>query len=645
LQVIRQRNTTGLRLLRTIRVGTEPYGLALTPNGTKLYVTNARSNNVSVIDTRSNRVLKTIENAGFEPRGIAISNDDDGEDDDEIVLVSQFLALPIAGKLDGEDDSKVGMITVIRTVSDEVQGTVELKPLKDTGFNAAGDAIGRIAPPATPVEADFKFVTGAYPNQLNNLAIKGNFVYIPNTGASPNGPIRFDVNTQSLLSVMDIYNNADAGRTINMHLAVKNQTATPRLFLTQPWAIAFKHLANEAYVLSSASNVAAKIRVDPNTGAPEVLSNPSDAGRVLQIPTGKNPRGIVINATDSRAYIMNYISRDVTVVDLAKSPETVVATMQSAVLPAQGSFEDLVLAGKELYNTSVGEFDAPNPFSPAVRGRMSNNGWGSCASCHPNGWSDNVVWIFGSGPRRTIPQFHDFDRNDPSRQRVLNWSGIFDEEEDFELNIRGTSGGAGLLIAENGSPDNPVAAFTPANANRRQLAIRGFGAWDAIKAYIQFGIRTPISPVDKYDPDVIAGEQLFRQANCQSCHGGPQWTSGILTHTPPPSAELISNGQVIGVLRKVGTFNPDLKTEVRATAVAPLGADGYVPPSLLSLFAFPKTFFHNGTAESLDAVMENVTHRTAGTGGSDLLPDAEQRRKVVRFLLSIDADTPPIDPQ
>src|SRR5262245_13154304 len=28
----------------TIRVGTEPYGLALTPNGTKLYVTNSRSN-------------------------------------------------------------------------------------------------------------------------------------------------------------------------------------------------------------------------------------------------------------------------------------------------------------------------------------------------------------------------------------------------------------------------------------------------------------------------------------------------------------------------------------------------------------------------------------------------------------------------
>jgi DNA-binding beta-propeller fold protein YncE len=39
--------------LRTIAVGTEPepYGLALTPTGRKLYVANARSNSVSVIDT------------------------------------------------------------------------------------------------------------------------------------------------------------------------------------------------------------------------------------------------------------------------------------------------------------------------------------------------------------------------------------------------------------------------------------------------------------------------------------------------------------------------------------------------------------------------------------------------------------------
>ena len=55
-----------------ILVGTEPYGLALTPNGKKLYVSNSRSDSISVIDTSTDTVIKTIQNVGPEPRGIAI---------------------------------------------------------------------------------------------------------------------------------------------------------------------------------------------------------------------------------------------------------------------------------------------------------------------------------------------------------------------------------------------------------------------------------------------------------------------------------------------------------------------------------------------------------------------------------------------
>src|SRR5262245_654948 len=65
-------------VVKTIPVGTEPYGVALTPNGQKLYVTNARSNTVSVINTATNTVATTVANVGFEPRGIAITNNGDG---------------------------------------------------------------------------------------------------------------------------------------------------------------------------------------------------------------------------------------------------------------------------------------------------------------------------------------------------------------------------------------------------------------------------------------------------------------------------------------------------------------------------------------------------------------------------------------
>jgi hypothetical protein len=483
---------------------------------------------------------------------------------------------------------------------------------------------------------------------LNNIGIKGNFAYVPNTGASPNGPVRFNVNTQSLLHVINRSNNTDAGRTINMHLAVARQTNPDKLFITQPWAMAFKHNADEGYVVSAASNIVVKVAVDPDTGAATVQNDPFDPSRVLQIRVGKNPRGIVVNSTDTRAYVMDFVSREVTVIDLTRVPELVIATLRSANLPQPGTLDDMIHIGKELYHTSIGEFDPPAPGRPPIVGRMSRNGWGACSTCHPFGWSDNVVWIFPGGPRRTIPQHTDFDQTDPQRriQRVLNWSAERDEQEDFELNIRGVSGGQGLIVLEDGiTPDPMVANFSPlASGGRRQVKVRGVNAWDAIKAFIQFGIRAPISPVPKNDPDVITGEALFRQANCQQCHGGPQWTSARVRFTPPPLANEVVNGQLFNELRQVGTFDPTLRNEVRQNAATPLGADGFAPASLLSVFAFPRTFLHNGAVDSLDRVLENVEHRSAGTGGVDFLDDADARRRLVKFLNSIDARTPPINP-
>jgi uncharacterized protein (TIGR03437 family) len=606
-------------------------------------VANARSNSVSVIDTSTNQVIKTIADAGIEPRGIAITNSG-GADSAETVFVTQFLSLPAPGKQDGSDDAKTGRVTVISAASDTVTGTITLNPLADTGFKAAGDALARIPAPATPAPEDFKFVTGAYPNQLNNIAIRGRFAFVPNTGASPNGPTRFNVNTQSLLSVIDTGTQTDAGKTINMHQAVASQTNTTKRFITQPWAMAFKHAVDEGYVVSAASNIVVKLKIDPTTGAATVQSDPTDTTRVLEIPTGKNPRGIVVAASDKTAYVMNYVSRDVSVIDLTGSVEKVTATLQSESLPAAGTAADKVLVGKELYFTSIGEFDQPAAGQPAITGRMSQQGWGACSTCHPFGLSDNVVWIFGAGPRRTVPQHVDFAGGDPSTQRALNWSAIFDEEEDFEANIRGVSGGLGLIVLPDGITQDPnVAAFTPASGGRLQLKVRGVPAWDAIKAYIVSGIRAPISPASKTDPDVVAGRALFIDSNCQACHGGAQWSSGKVRAAAPPDASLISGGQLIAELRAAGTFDASATNEVRATAAAPLGAAGFNPPSLLSLFAFPQTFFHNGSANSLDEAMQNVTHRSAGTG-TDRLTSAAQRAQLITFLLSIDAATVPISP-
>ena len=46
-------------VVKTVRVGNSPDGIAITPNGNDAYVGNSGSNTVSVIKTSTNTVVKT----------------------------------------------------------------------------------------------------------------------------------------------------------------------------------------------------------------------------------------------------------------------------------------------------------------------------------------------------------------------------------------------------------------------------------------------------------------------------------------------------------------------------------------------------------------------------------------------------------
>jgi YVTN family beta-propeller protein len=59
---------------KTIAVGLHPYGVAVNHTSTRVYVTNEGSNTVSVIDTATNTVTATV-SVGVTPEGIAVSPD------------------------------------------------------------------------------------------------------------------------------------------------------------------------------------------------------------------------------------------------------------------------------------------------------------------------------------------------------------------------------------------------------------------------------------------------------------------------------------------------------------------------------------------------------------------------------------------
>jgi YVTN family beta-propeller protein len=58
-----------------VTVGTHPYGVAVTPDGSKVYVTNANSGTVSVIATASNTVVSSPITVGTAPEGVAVTPD------------------------------------------------------------------------------------------------------------------------------------------------------------------------------------------------------------------------------------------------------------------------------------------------------------------------------------------------------------------------------------------------------------------------------------------------------------------------------------------------------------------------------------------------------------------------------------------
>ena len=636
-------NARSHRVVENIRVGTEPYGLAFTPNGDKLYVANATSNNISVIDTKRWRVMRTINDVGLQPRGIAITNNGNRRDDDEKVYVTQFFAVQRPGTILGADDYKEGRVTVISTRTDRAIREIKLDPMADTGFNSNGSALKRIAAtnPAT-----FTVPTGAFPNMLNNVVIKGDKAYLPNNAVSPDGPVRFNVNVQAFLNVIDINKDVESEvggkkQTINMNRGIQFEPASPnKLFLGVPWHIAFARHSNVGYVVAQAANIVVKVVLDadgtPTINAPTQVGA---AGNVVRIKVGQNPRGIVLNSRDNRAYVMNEVSRDVTVLNLETN--TVKSVVKSAALPAAGTLEARVHIGKAIFHSSTDVILPELGPEGLIGQRLSSEGWSGCFSCHAFGTTDAAVWIFGAGPRRSVHLNGTFNPRNPEDQKVLNYSAIFDEVQDFEANIRGVSGGLGLITLADGVTQDPTLnAFPLANTGRSK-------GLDALTEYVA-RIRTPISPfsrVPSWTPlgrELALGRQVFEQMGCVNCHSGGGWSTARRDYTPPPAATEVVNGQLIRFLRKVGTFNAADVFEIRQNGAAPLGADGYAPPSLLGVHAMGE-LLHNGSAETIEDLLKQKSHRQSGLSNpaNDVLDNPVFFRALVTFVRSIDASTEP----
>ena len=141
------------------------------------------------------------------------------------------------------------------------------------------------------------------------------------------------------------------GRQVRLHpdpapraVARQPEPGKKRIFFANPWAIAFTSRSGPGtgYVVASGSDLLVKVivagdgklsfTVDSDTTRYIDLNDPANPA-TSGANAGKNPQGIAINPAGTRAYVMNVVSRNVSVVDLVN--DTVIKTIATSALPAE----------------------------------------------------------------------------------------------------------------------------------------------------------------------------------------------------------------------------------------------------------------------------------------------------------------------
>lgn len=553
-----------------IAVGDDPRNLSITPDGNEVWVTNYGSNTASVVSAASNSVVATLPTL-HGPFGILINPA--GTRAHVVNQLSDSLLTFDVGSRTVVDRKPLShRPRAIAMLPDGskffVQQFLSLNTTMRTDFfdgsgNSLGNAFEVLFGPVPQGD-------GGYPGIVQAFAVgpTDTTLWIPCLDVNPqNGPINFPGTGQLTLNstMQAVVREVRIGAKVEMAEGPnwgRRRLNPAGANVQMPADVAFTSDRAYAYVACSFSNDVLKI----NTG-----TNPPST--VLEIPVGAYPSGIVISPTADKAYVANFLSRSVSVINTLA--DTVTATIPTA--PEMLSPD--ILNGKKLFNTSTG--------------RMSTNSRIACAGCHPEGTHDGVNWDFsqfGDGKRNT--------QNLPGifAKQPLHTIGDRDEVQDFEANIQVLHFGQGLADGT----DNP--SVGPPNAGRSPDL-------DDLAAYvnsIRLRNESPFrSPVDQsLTASAAAGKTLFEseETGCRYCHPEPLFTDNLL--------------------HDVGTY---LSNDTS-------GYQGFVTPGLRNIFD-SDPYLHAGHANTLDEVL--VLRNPNDQHGRTSQLSSAQRADLVAYLKSI----------
>ncbi len=390
-----------------------PGDIAVSPDGSRLYVVCERSDEVLVVDPRAGKVEKRIE-VGHVPRGISLSSD---------------------GKLLYVTNSWVDTVSVIDAAKLEVVRELH------AGFepsSAVADASGRNLYVANRVSNDISVIdlqSGEEKKRLlagrgvSNLAIAAGRVYAthiyPNIGSANLGAQRkapeseitvVDTAEQNVAERKPLHNiagvfhlamSADGKLGVAAQLRPKNLVPLAHVehgwvfsnsltvfgegfegmlqvpldeldrYFALPFGVAIAPDKSKIFVSSAGSDVVTVIdtarlarfaRTQQHSFASDLSASANYV--VARIPVGRNPRGIKLSPDGTRLYVAARMDDSIDVVD------TQTNKLVSTIELGGPETANAIRRGEQIFNTA----------------RFSFQGQFSCANCHLDGTFDGLEW-------------------------------------------------------------------------------------------------------------------------------------------------------------------------------------------------------------------------------------------------------------
>ncbi len=275
----------------------QPYTVTINSDGTKVYITNSNSTTVSIIDTATNTVIGTI--GGFDgPSGFAITPDG------KTAYVNNY------GGPSGVGSGNATTVRVVDIATNSIVGSAITVDLAPAGLAITPDGAfvyvinyvdgnpgtGTISVIQTSTNTVIKTIKGFSGPFSIVISCDGTFAYVTNFGSNNFSPVGTTVSFVNLSS-----------NSISSTVTVGTQPSG--IALTPDGRFAYVTIYNTLYLGPNFTDLT------PGEGVVKVIDLCTHKVLCPKIVVGSSPAAVAISSDGSRAYVANYSSNNVSVIN------------------------------------------------------------------------------------------------------------------------------------------------------------------------------------------------------------------------------------------------------------------------------------------------------------------------------------------